>query len=197
MRRAVPLWRSDYAFEATGHQGMTYGLSSWIPYHGTGTVACDNAPYYGGGRTPIQPYAFWSNVAPSLGSGIDVRIKEIDYAALRKLLAQWRQVAPFYYGDFYPLTPYSLDNAHWIAWQFDRPEAGEGVVQAFRRGESVYETARLKLRGLDPAARYAVAPVENPDAAVEQAGRELMDPGLAVTAKERPSAAVLTYRRLK
>ena len=47
MRRAVPLWRSDYAFETIGHQGMTYGISFWLPYHGTGTVACDNAPYYG------------------------------------------------------------------------------------------------------------------------------------------------------
>ena len=36
-------------------------------------------------------------------------------------------------------------------WQFDVPEKGEGVVQAFRRAESVYEAARFKLRGLDPA----------------------------------------------
>jgi hypothetical protein len=55
--------------------GMTYGISLWLPYHGTGTVACDNAPYYGGGPTPIQPYAFWSNTAPSLGCGIDIRVK--------------------------------------------------------------------------------------------------------------------------
>ena len=40
LRRAVPLWRSDYAFEPVGHQCMTYGISLWIPYHGTGTVAC-------------------------------------------------------------------------------------------------------------------------------------------------------------
>ncbi|MEN6338101.1 MAG: alpha-galactosidase, partial [Phycisphaerales bacterium] len=57
MRRAVPLWRSDYAYEATGHQCMTYGLSLWLPYHGTGTVATRNASYYGSGRTPVEPYA--------------------------------------------------------------------------------------------------------------------------------------------
>ena len=38
MRRAVPLWRSDYAFEPVGHQCMTYGISLWLPFHGTGTV---------------------------------------------------------------------------------------------------------------------------------------------------------------
>ena len=55
MRRAVPLWRSDYAYEAIGHQGMTYGISLWLPYHGTGTVASSAAPYYGGGFTPSSP----------------------------------------------------------------------------------------------------------------------------------------------
>ena len=44
MRRAVPLWRSDYAFEPIGHQCMTYGISLWLPYHGTGTVACATRP---------------------------------------------------------------------------------------------------------------------------------------------------------
>ena len=94
MRRAVPLWRSDYAFEPIGHQCMTYGISLWLPYHGTGTVASAAAPYYGGGHTAVEPYAFWSNTAPSLGSGIDVRVREIDYDALRRLLGQWRQAQP-------------------------------------------------------------------------------------------------------
>ena len=45
-RCAAPcrLWRSDYAFEPIGHQCMTYGLSMWMPYHGTGTVACAQRP---------------------------------------------------------------------------------------------------------------------------------------------------------
>ena len=32
MRRAVPLWRSDYAYEEIGHQCMTYGIALWLPY---------------------------------------------------------------------------------------------------------------------------------------------------------------------
>ena len=68
---------------------------------------------------------------------------------LRRVLGQWRQYAPYYFGDYYPLTPYSLDPKVWIAWQFDCPEQGEGMVQAFRRAESVYESARFTLRGLD------------------------------------------------
>jgi alpha-galactosidase len=193
MRRAVPLWRSDYAFEATGHQGMTYGLSFWLPYHGTGTVACDNAPYYGGGKTPVQPYAFWSNAAPSLGCGIDLRVKDIDYDKLRRLVGQWRAISKHYYGDFYPLTPYSLDNAVWMAWQFDGPEPGVGVVQAFRRPDSPYVAARFRLRGLDPAAEYTVTDLDE-GKPVKLPGRQLLDEGLLVTIPDKPGVATITYK---
>ena len=196
LRRAVPLWRSDYAFEPVGHQGMTYGISFWMPYHGTGTVACANASYYGGGKTPVEPYAFWSNVAPSLGFGIDIRVKDLDYAALRRLVGQWRSTGPYYCGDYYPLMPYSLENTVWIAWQFDRPDLGEGVVQAFRRAESFYESARLKLRGLDPDGRYALTQFDVQGSS-EMTGRELMETGLAISIKDQPGAAIITYKRAK
>ncbi len=196
MRRAVPLWRSDYAYETTGHQCMTYGLSLWLPYHGTGTVAARNAGYYGSGKTPVEPYAFWSNVTPSLGFGIDMRVPDLDYAALRQLVEQWRRVIPNYYGDFYPLTSWSRDNSVWMAWQFDRPEAGEGLVQFFRRENSAYESARFKLQGLDPAARYRVIPVGRPGPAQELTGQELAEQGLLVCIPDRPDAAVLIYTRM-
>ena len=201
MRRAVPLWRSDYAFEPIGHQCMTYGISMWLPYHGTGTVASADAPYYGGGPTPVQPYAFWSNAAPSLGSGIDVRVRELDYTELRRLVGAWRDFSRYYSGDYYPLTPYSQDDKAWIAWQFHLSETGEGAVQAFRRGGAIEETIRLKLRGLDPKAQYRLKIL---DGAGSQSlgnktwsGLELMGEGLPITLKERPAAAVVTYARTK
>jgi alpha-galactosidase len=195
MRRAVPLWRSDYAYEATGHQCMTYGLSLWLPYHGTGTVATRNASYYGSGRTPVEPYAFWSNAAPSLGLGIDARLKDLDYPALRGLIGQWRQVSPDYYGDFYPLTLWTRDNTVWMAWQFDRPETGEGMVQAFRRHESDYESARLRLQALDANASYSLTDL-NTGSQQSCAGRDLMEKGLLITLAEKPATAVLAYHRL-
>jgi alpha-galactosidase len=194
MRRAVPLWRSDYAYEPIGHQCMTYGISLWLPYHGTGTVASAAAPYYGGGFTKVEPYAFWSNAAPSLGSGIDIRVREIDYNALRRLYGQWRELSRFYYGDFYPLTPYSQDNRQWIAWQFHDPEQGAGAVQAFRRAESPTDRMRLVLRDLEPEAKYTITVFDGPGP-FESTGRELMTAGLPIELKEKPAAAVVVYRR--
>jgi alpha-galactosidase len=181
LRRAVPLLRSDYIIEPVGNQGHTYGIAFWMPYYGTGSGA-------------IDAYMLRSVMCPNFIACFDVRRKDLDYNLIRRVLGQWRQVAPYYFGDYYPLTPYSLDAAVWIAWQFDRPDLGEGMVQAFRRGESVYETARFRLRGLEPDARYAVTDLDA-GAPVEMTGRELMEGGLPVTIKGRPGAVVIAYKR--
>ena len=195
LRRAVPLWRSDYAYEPIGHQGMTHGISLWIPYHGTGTVASREAGYYGGGATAVEPYAFWSNAAPSLVSTFDVRVKNLDYAALRRLFKDWRSLSPNYYGDFYPLTPNSSDETVWVGWQFHRPEAGQGMIQMFRRGNSLYESARLKLHGLNPATRYRLTNIES-TTSVEMSGAQLLKNGFTVTIKEQPGVANIAYKSL-
>jgi len=190
MRRAVPLWRSDYAYEPTGHQCMTYGISFWLPFHGTGTVACIDAPYYGAGATPVEPYAFWSTV-----SGIDLRVKELDYDALRKLFGQLRQVGKYYYGDYYPLTPYGMGNDVWLAWQFHCPETGEGMVQAFRRPDSIYVSAALPLKGLDADAQYALTDLATSER-IEKTGKQLIEEGLPLSIPQRPGAVVIAYKQL-
>lgn len=198
MRRAVPLWRSDYAYEPVGHQCMTYGISMWLPYHGTGTVATVDAPYYGGGPSPVQPYAFWSNAAPSLGCGVDIREKGIDYAALRRLVGSWRELSKFYYGDFYPLTPYSQDEGAWIGWQYNRPENGDGAIQIFRRARSGTESMRLKLRGLDPKAVYRFRDLEGQNvlSKTDMTGADLMSDGLPVTLVQAPGASAIEYAKV-
>ena len=63
---------------------------------------------------------------------------------------------PYIFGDYYPLTPYSLDTKVWAGWQFDRPDLGEGMVQMFRRQDSADESKHVKLRGLEPDAVYTL-----------------------------------------
>jgi len=181
LRRSVPLTRSDNVLEPIGQQGHTYGIAFWMPYYGTIADA-------------VEPYAFRSEMCPALHGHWDMRRRDVNYGRLRDLVAQWRQIAPNYFGDYYPLTPYSRANDIWVAWQFDRPEAGEGVVQAFRRADSSYESARFKLRGLDPSARYTITNADAPGGE-ERTGRELMEQGLSVTLRDQPGAAVVSYRK--
>jgi alpha-galactosidase len=83
-----------------------------------------------------------------------------------------------------------------MAWQFDVPETGEGMVQAFRRAESPYCGAQFKLQGLDPTARYALTDLDVHDGARTYTGRELQEQGVAVGITNKPGAVVLTYKKL-
>jgi len=184
LRRAVPLLRSDYIMEPVGNQGHTYGLSFWVPFQGTGT-----------GSGAVSPYLLRSTMVTHFTACFDVRRKDLDYDMIRRVLGQWRRYADCYFGDYYPLTPYSLDRSLWMAWQFDLPEKGQGMVQAFRRDQSVYESARFKLAGLDPEARYAVSDLDS-GATRTVSGRELIEVGLPVAIADLPGDAVLVYSRL-
>ncbi len=192
----MPLIRSDFLFEPTSQQNHHFAFASWIPYHGAGYVVGHSAIGFKV-QDEVDPYGFRANMSPSLTLCYDMRRKDLNFKLAQRLFAQLKQIGPNYLGDFYPLTPYSLANDVWLAWQYDRPEVGEGVVQAFRRPDSNFEAGRFKLRGLDSAARYAVTDLDRPDEAQTLTGEELMKRGLLVTIRERPGALVITYKEVK
>lgn len=190
LRRAVPILRSDYVgdpyqpeFDPLTQQNHIYGISFWMPYHGSGFGA-------------IDPYVARSLMGPIFGIGCDTRIKDLDYALLRKLCAQYRQISACYLGDYYPLTPYDKTPAVWSARQFDRPDSGDGIVQAFRRKDCPEESQVFKLRGLDPQVTYAMEDMDT--GKIEQrTGRQWRDEGLRVTSANRPAAVLFRYQRAR
>ena len=182
LRRSVPLWRSDFAYEPSSMQQFTYGLSLWIPYFGTGFNSVD-------------PYVFWSQMTPAPGIGLDVARVESDSRQLQRLIGEWRSVAPLYYGDFWPLTPYSTEPTAWMAWQFDSPAEDRGTIQAFRRAESPFETACFHLSGLKPSAPYAIKDLDSGNES-RHTGKELMEIGLEVSIRNHPGVAILAYHSI-
>jgi alpha-galactosidase len=183
MRRAVPLLRSDFQFPEMegvieGNQGHTHGLSRWLPYQGTGCYL-------------YEPYAFRSFYLPSFGMG---GLTRESMSAQQQAYRECSRIAPLMLGDYYPLTPYTLKEDAWIAWQFDRPDLGMGVVQAFRRASCPEASRQFKLQGLQPGARYESENLDGPRQVAS--GRQLMEEGLSVTLGRRPAAAVVIYRRL-
>jgi len=183
--RAVPLTRSDYLLEPVepiSQQMQTYGISQWIPYFGTGVSG-------------LNPYVFRSQMTPAIITTWDLRRTDLDYDALRLMIQQWRAIAANYYGDFYPLTSYSLADDVWAAMQFDRPEAGEGFVEVFRRSRNPNDTGRFKLQGLDPTAWYSVSNLDIPGSH-EFSGKELTDHGVEIQLKQAPDSALLIYTRI-
>ena len=161
-------------------QSMTYGMAMWIPYFGHMTGYFD-------------PYTFRSNMYPSGVMDFDVLNRNQNYELLRKLLGQWRMVADNFMGDYYPLTPYSLEETVWMAWQFDRPEAGEGMVQVFRRPASDIFGRNIRLQGLNPEATYTLKNIDHEDSWTAS-GRELMEKGIHLVIDQQPAAIVITYK---
>ena len=202
IQRSVPLWRSDFqcagegnldeSFDPIGMQGQTYGLSLWVPLSGS----CNRI---------VTPYAFRSSYSPGMQlawtpmaipsapwpPGKD----EFEYELARKLLNEYLSVRHCFDGDFYPLTPYDLAQDTWMAWQFDRPDLGEGIVQGFRRPASSTTEARYKLGGLEPDAQYELKNFDNP-ATTTMAGSDLMNKGLKIDILEQPGAAVVRYTKV-
>jgi alpha-galactosidase len=181
MRLSVPLLRSDYFSEPESQQCQTYGLSLWLPY-------------YGSGLGTSGTYWFRSCIFPASRVGWDTRKTDLDYPLLKRMLAEYRKVQPYLLGDYYPLTPYSLDKHDWIAWQFDDPELGGGMVQAFRRDACEDDSLTLQLGGLDADSTYAVENLDT-DKTEKRTGRELTEQGLRVTITNRPGSALLAYRK--
>jgi alpha-galactosidase len=181
MRRCIVLWRSDSTWGdktfPQNVQAMTHGLSHWLPLHGLGAAATDDL-------------ALRSGMGACGGFSINYRNQKA-VAALRKHLESYLKIRPLYTGDYFPLTPHSLDTTSWIAWQFHRADLNEGVIQVFRRPEAASEKITVKLRGLDPQQRYEI---ENLDGGKEvRTGAELMR-GHAITLRERPAATMLMLK---
>ena len=180
LKRAIILHRSDN-YDPVGNQGQSYGLALWTPLAGIGAGGADQ-------------YNFRSAMCPFQNSSFDVRDENFDFAIARKYQADWKRCTQYYGQDYYPLTPYSLDESTWLAWQYVAYDGGGGVVQIFKRSQSPYETARLRMYGLDPDAVYVFEDFDgNP--AIRCGGKELMEQGLPVTITEKRVSRILEFRR--
>ena len=190
--RATPLWRTDGPRDAVAHQCHSYGLMAWVPLSATSQ------------DREGDDHEFRSSMASALcvnwlhsGDGPWKKFPaDFPFAWAKRTLDQYLKLQPFTYGDYYPLTPHSVEKDFWMAWQLDRPDLAEGMVQAFRRANSPYESARFQLRGLDPGARYKLTNLDVPGS-TEATGRELMESGLPIAIQQRPCAVVVTYKRMK
>jgi alpha-galactosidase len=211
--RAVDLSRADYPVspdaDPIGAQISTEGLAYWRPHFGTLLQVRPNDTYhFRSGMAPGLAFALF-NVAGypnQVGSFIPA---DFPYEWMRNMVAQLKLVRPYYYGDYYPLLPCSANSDcstdpskehsaafEWAAWQFNRPEKGDGMVQAFRRDQDDEPTKTMRLRGLDPAAVYEVTYLDakTPNTI---SGGDLMTQGLRVEIKEKRGAAIIIYKKVR
>ena len=201
MKRMVPLIRSDRLFVPDEQQAQFVGFSQWIPFNGTGLLFGDSNIMIEGVtwkkeemRYDLDLYMIRSMYSPHMTCCLDVRKTDFPWDDLRAILDEWRAIVPYYQGDLYPFTEFSLADDCWAAWQFDRPDLSGGVVQAFRRAQDKTPSRTFRLHGLEKSLCYAVYNFDT-KRKVSRSGAELMEQGISVTLPARGST-VITYKRV-
>jgi alpha-galactosidase len=113
-------------------------------------------------RVTSLPYRMLSSMQGSLGIGADItKWTPEENATAKRLIAAYHQVqATIVQGDLYRLIS-PRDGSEFSATQTVKPDKSQSVVFAF-----IHSTQKgrgfplLKLKGLDPAAEYALSPIE-------------------------------------
>ncbi|MGI4789461.1 MAG: alpha-galactosidase [Janthinobacterium lividum] len=183
--RSYPLWRSDVGGEGkpppVWQQVQTGGLSLFVPLSSTSLWSFD-------------PYTVRSGA--TTGTDLCMNVMAPDFSAddARRAIAEIKRLRPLSLGDYYSLTEINLDETQWCAWQFDRPELGQGYAVFFRRAQSQSASMTAGLHGLDPKASYEVTFV---DAGTKQkmTGADLMH-GLHAAIPVMPGSALVMYRKI-
>jgi alpha-galactosidase len=188
--RSIPLWRSDVqcwpGFGVTALQCQTQGLGLWAPL----SVGCCDRE---------DKYVFRS----ALGPGMVLIMYDFEQDTqkhfsvdwLRKMLAELESVRKYFLGDFYPLLSFSLSSDTWAAWQYDRPDLGEGMILALRRPESPFFALKPALHALDANAVYELRDLDT-GGVVRRTGKDLASTGIELRIDERPGSRLLVYRKV-
>jgi alpha-galactosidase len=147
--RSLPLWRSDYndnnqvQGDPTADQGMTMGLTAFAPLN-SGPVWRPE-PYFWRCASSGGPVPYW-----------DPRGTRYVAEDVKPAVAETRALRPYCLGDFWWLTDNEPDPKGWAAYQYHRPEQGDGIALFFRRPGSPYGALDVALRGVDVDAAYRI-----------------------------------------
>ncbi len=181
--RSAPLWRTDYQYgEPNGYQCHTYGLNFYLPIHGTAIYKTDS-------------YTFLSGLGATAVSNWEVTGKASEaIPAIQKRIQDYKNLRPYFYGDYYPLTPADTRDNALLAYQLNRQEQEDGIVIAFRRGDCITESIHTKLYGLSETATYELS-FEDYGIKLRKTGRELMDE-FNFDIPQKPASMLIRYHKL-
>ena len=194
MRRSVPLHYTDYGYgDHPVKLDFHRTLYEWIPYFKEATLSWD---LHGVARFDhvLDSYSFHCGMAAMMFVTLDIRRDDYDIPLGLRMIEIWRKAADILlWGDYYALTPAHRDAGKWVAWQFNRPEMGDGFIQGFRLPKSKEDILTVCLNGLDAGATYELKNPETGDC-MEAPGDDLMRYGFTFALPKR-SATIWFYRK--
>jgi hypothetical protein len=82
-----------------------------------------------------------------------------------------------------------------IAWQFNDPQVGKGIIQAFRRPKCTTDSLTVKLRPRC-AATYELTNVDT--GKVDKfTGAQLIQDGYKITSPDQPGGPLIQYKKIR
>lgn len=140
-------------------------MYTWIPYFRGFFLSWDNEEgeyivpsYYAPLTHPsYEEFDMFNTFAPimSIKHYRGVADKPEVVKRQKEMIALYKRVrSHFTHDDFYALTEQHASREKWTAWQFNRPESGEGLLQFFRNNAAPEESLTVKPRGLCPDSKY-------------------------------------------
>ena len=201
LSRSFLTWRTDYGFKDTlAEQAQTEALAYWVPENMGFESYTGSRPWEKPGPYGTSQALYQMRLSYDAGYGVTpgaTGLQNDEWVAwIRQALVEYREVQPYFYGDFYPLLAYSLAPDDWTAWQWNRPELQNGVVMVMRRPASPFTTMELGLKHLDRHAMYGVEIRRGLDHVPVQRmnGEELAH--LTLHLPDAPSSVLVFYTKL-
>ena len=200
MARSFAVWRTDLGFMDTlAEQAHTQVLAYWVPGNMGFETFSGTSPWKKPGPYSTPESLYLMRLGYDAGYGIGPGAAGVNndewVAWVKQAIGEYREVQPYFFGDFYPLLPYSRDAETWTAWQWDRPENKDGLIMLLRRPKSPFASIEVRPRHLNPDSIYEVeirttfdkAPVKT------MKGSELAH--LPIQLPDAPSSTLIFYRQ--
>lgn len=201
MSRSFIVWRTDLGFTDTlAEQAQTQALAPWVPDNMGFESFTQSKPWTTPGPYSTSKNLYLMRLGYDAGYGTTPGAAGVDNDEwvkwIKQAIAEYREAQPYFYGDFYPLEPYSLSDQTWTVWQWDRPDAKDGLVIALRRPRSPIAAMELHLEQIDPTASYDVEFRTTYDRGQtkQMQGTDLAH--LEIRLADSPSSTLIFYRQI-
>jgi alpha-galactosidase len=179
--RSAPMWRTDYQYsESVGYQCHTYGLEFYLPQHGTGAYFTNRFDF----RSSMSSAVVYNWKLTQTGQS---------YLEMQKCEQEFKDVRPYFYEDFYPLSGVGdiTSNDIWLAYQLHKPSDETGYIIAFRREQNLQRTYQVRLSGLNPDKLYVLHNQDSGET-IKKTGQELAA-GLTLTLDNPRTSLLIKY----
>ena len=181
LKRSIPFFRSDYFCNYTADAEVVQvenNAAKYLPYIGCCTKATDE---YAMRSSYASSFGFmgWSREYMKLGGG--------DFEKLKELTCEYKKIRKYFSKDFYNHGAEVYDKAAWTIWQYHDGSDDSGILIAFRRSESPFDSVTLTLKGLSENKNYSYY---NFDTKEEKVGNS----SLTVNLPEKRTSVVIEYK---